>query len=183
MKLAFEIAKPSELKNIFDGDLYTLLKNNLIALMMGQKDNLFRAQTSPDGEAWLPLGALSKAKRNRKIKDVKKKGQISILNDTGTLKNSITKLGAPYGISTIEGDEVGLGTNVEYAAAQNFGATIDVAERSSLFTSDLKTKTNKILPASKFTIPARPFMGIGSKDEEEISNFIDLFASENGGFE
>lgn len=158
------------------------MKNDILALMMRQKDMLFKNSVDPDGAPWKPLAVSTMKARNRKITDKKKKDQVSILVDTGTMKNSITEAAAPYGIKETTGDEVVLGTNVVYAAAQNFGATIVAGERSSLIRSDLKTKQAKILSATKFTIPPRPFIGIGDADEPQIVELIDAFVTQTGGF-
>lgn len=167
MKLSFEFSPVQEIKNAFSGEAYTRLKNNLLALMMNQKDMVFRNQASPDGQPWLPLGGKSQKRRDKK-NSADRKGQVSILTDTGTLKNSISVSGAANQLSSIDGDTIELGTNVVYAAAQNFGATIIAGERSQI-------GTKKILHATKIVIPARPFMGIGQQDEAEITETIEHF--------
>lgn len=170
MKLEFEYKPFAELKNAFEGDAYLRLKNNIISLMMNQKDEVFRSQASPDGVPWKKLSDTHFGRRDKKNSS-DRKGKVAILEDTGTLRNSIAAQGqgAPgneHTLKSVTGDEASLGTNVVYGPAQNYGATIIAGERS-------KIGDQRILHATKIVIPARPFMGISERDEEEIVQVIE----------
>lgn len=81
---------------------------NVAVAMTTEVQLTFRKEQSPDGGKWAPL------KRGRKRKG-KGKRDNKILRDTGRLANSITGVAA--------GNNVIVGTNVEYAAYHQEGTS------------------------------------------------------------
>lgn len=79
---------------------------NVAVAMTTEVQLTFRKEQSPDGTKWAPI----KGSNRRKGKG--KRGN-KILRDTGRLANSITGIAA--------GDQVIVGTNVEYAPYHQFG--------------------------------------------------------------
>jgi phage gpG-like protein len=146
--------------------------------MLRQKDKLFQQSVTPDGAPWKKLAdatASAKESKNRKdLDDVQarrkaegkaKLADHKILIDTSALKNSLTQDGAPYQVTTQKPNEVKIGTNLPYAAIQNFGGTI----------------TKKTLHGSvKIVIPARRFMGFGKGDNQQINEKIAAFIKKQG---
>lgn len=108
----------------------------------------FRLSRGPDGERWKPL----------KLRDGKP------LRDTGRLMNSID--------FRASSDEAVIGTNVKYAAVQNFGATIKPKKGKYL---KFKGPDGWIF-AGKVTIPARPFIGLGPRQIRKINRAIEEWA-------
>lgn len=110
---------------------YERLKRNLVALMLGQRLEVFQSESSVDGP-WEAIKDVD-AKLSKRRKDYKpntKSGQRmkekdKILHDTGVLRNSFSASsgkGDEYLKQSVEGDEVSIETTVEYAAIQNFGS-------------------------------------------------------------
>lgn len=111
----------------------------------------------------------------------KKRGRSNVLMDRGQLRASIDV--------RIEGGQLALGSNREYAAIQQFGGTISIAgyERDVKFRrvtkgdhsviqfarndatgKDVFTKRVKY-PGRVVTIPARPYVAIQSEDATDIA--------------
>jgi phage gpG-like protein len=166
MKLEFDFGKVIQFTSELSGEKYETLKRSLLTIMIRQKDKIFMASQSPDGTAWVKLSkgaAARKIKKSKKtdkqIEKLKLKNpnfeQHKILIDTSTLMKSVSTPIAPAGIRLVSGNEVVLGTNVPYAAIQNFGGTI--------------TKANGV----KIVIPARPFIGFGQADDSQIKEKIE----------
>lgn len=174
MKLEFKTELSGDFKDLFEGSRYESLKSSILAIILRQKDLLFRNSVDPDGNPWQPLSnrtVKSKISKNAKItSDKKKQKKFKILVDTSNLKNSLTVQSGQNSIQETSGDEIVVGTNVEYAAIHNFGGTIqkknavDFTEREQ----------------SLIYIPARPFIGIGAQDEnqvaEKIQSYIDKYS-------
>lgn len=113
----------------------------------------FVSQTSPDGEAWAPnLPAYRAIKRNRRI-----------LTESGRLANSITHEAGR--------DVARVGTNLIYAAIQQFGGTIVPKNASHL----VFRLASGIVRANSVTLPARPYLGISDDDEEMIADTVFRF--------
>lgn len=106
------------------------------ALVSGTQDRFERGE-APDGSKW---------------KASQRGGQTLV--DTARLKNSIGYEASP--------DMVAVGTSVEYAAAHQFGATIEAKGKNLKFKVGGKWVSKKSV-----TIPPRPFIGISAEDEEE----------------
>lgn len=174
MKLEFKTEVLKEFKDLFEGSRYESLKSSILTIILRQKDLLFKNSVDPDGKKWEPLAPLtikSKIRKNAKItSDKKKQKKFKILVDTGNLKNSLTVQGGQESIQETSGDEIVVGTNVEYAAIHNFGGSIQ-KKNAVEFT---EREENMIF------IPARPFIGIGVQDEnqiaEKISSYIDKYS-------
>jgi phage gpG-like protein len=100
-------------------------------------DDAFRGSRAPDGTAWLPNAAST----------VKRKGSAKPGVDTSQLRNSIA--------ATASRNDITVGTNVPYAASNQFGATR---------TGTLKRAAYKPIPKRdvgtpwRVTQPARPFL-------------------------
>lgn len=154
MRLEFDLGKISPLPNCFRGGLIETLKRSILALMIGQKDDVFKGEHDPEGTPWTPLSPKTIARRRNH------QGGVKILQDTGQLKNSLTQAGAPYKIESARGYDVELGTNVPYARIHQYGGVI-------------KTRHAEI------TIPARPFIGLGPNDAQEISEVVEGFMARN----
>ena len=181
MKLQFDFEKVIPFKNVFEGPGYEKLKRSLLSILLGQKDRLFQTGTDPNGNTWAPLSqkaAKRKTKKNRlNAEELASKGEKysahKVLVDTGTLKNSLTVSNAAYGERSTDGNEISIGTNVSYARIHNFGGTI---ERKS----NRQIKGKEETWAVNVGIPARPFIGFGKSDSEQISEKIEAFMSKGG---
>lgn len=170
MKLEFNFLSLKPVDDIFTGEKFEGLKRSLLSIMVRQKDMLFKKSQDPDGKAWAPLKPLSESRKQSKNTSSKKKKASLILVDTGTLKNSLGQLGAQDSVQRIDGNDIIIGTNVEYAAIHNFGGTISRAS-----TLDIKDS-----PAIKIEMPARPFIGLGNADEEQLTEKIMDFINKSG---
>ncbi|MDD5028515.1 MAG: phage virion morphogenesis protein [Rhodoferax sp.] len=130
-------------------------------------DQRFTDQVKPDGTHWKELSP-AYAGRKRKNKD-------KILTLERYLRSSIRfQPAGAYAVSW--------GTNVEYAAIQQLGGTIDVKARQAtvryrsvagrvLFASknhEGATVREVTIPAHQVTIDARPFLGVSSDDDKQI---------------
>ena len=166
MKLEFDFTKVIEFTNPLEGPTFEKLKRSLLTVMIRQKDKLFQQSIAPDGTPWLALSKKVASKKNKlskksdaEISQLQKSNpnyaQHKILIDTKTLANSITTPMAPYAVRSTAGNEVALGTNVPYAAIQNFGGTIK--------------RSNGV----EIIIPARPFIGFGNDDNKQVQEKIE----------
>jgi phage gpG-like protein len=102
------------------------------------------------------------------------------LQKTGLLKRSVTTVGAPGNVHRVEGQSIIYGTNLDYAAVQNFGGTITPKNAKALFIpiskkgervgpiKDPKDRKGKdklvygkdFVLAKSVRVPARPFLVI-----------------------
>lgn len=107
-------------------------------------------------------GNVSKARYNKKVVDGK------ILQDSGRLRNSITKQS--------DADSAVVGTNVVYAAIHNFGGqtaarVIYPSKKKALAWATGRHPVKKVNhPGSK--IPARPFMVLTPEDEADLVDSV-----------
>jgi phage virion morphogenesis protein len=169
MKLEFNFSKLISIPDMFSGEKFETLKRTILSVMIGQKDEVFQAESDPDGNKWAPLSEKTLSGR----KKGKKKNAAKILQDTGMLRNSLTSSNAPYEIQSTEGSDVTLGTNVPYAATHQFGHTFTV---QSLH----ETADGMSLMGVNVHIPARPFIGFGQKDNEEVTETVEGFINKAG---
>lgn len=175
MKLDFDKLKTFSIPNPLDGESYKKLKNELLAVLLRKKDLLFGSGTDPGGSPWKPLSQLRGLQQDSKSKksksEIKKLGKSytphKILNDTGALRNSLSIGSAPNSIQETTGDEVTLGTNLPYAAIQNFGGTIIPKNGKVLAFPGMGGAT---MFAKKVTIPARPFIGFSQSDDDDLAD-------------
>ena len=170
MKLDFSFDKLIPIPNVFEGSGFEKLKRSLLTILLRQKDQLFQASRDPDGNTWTKLSTKAerrKTKKNRLTDEqIAAKGgnfkSHKILVDTGELKNSLTSPQAPYQVGSTTGNVVELGTNVPYAAIQNFGGTIQNPKGYSI------------------VIPPRPFIGFGANDDKQVTEKIEAFVEKQG---
>ncbi|RFC63612.1 phage virion morphogenesis protein [Fulvimarina endophytica] len=119
----------------------------------------FVSQHSPDGTPWKKLNPdYARTKRNRRI-----------LTESGRLRDSIN--------SKPGRDSVRVGTNTVYAAAHQFGVTIKPKTKSHL----VFRLASGVVLAKSVTLPARPFLGISSQDEDEIAEVVFGFLVRRAG--
>ena len=108
----------------------------------------FARQVSPDGQPWAPLSAW--------YQDQKSQNQDNILTLRGHLSQTLS-------YNTTQ-DGLEFGSNRVYAAIHQFGGTIRPQNAKALNVGGR--------PAKSVTIPARPWLGIGSNDERDIINTV-----------
>jgi phage gpG-like protein len=151
MEVRYTELKFAEIKNKMSGSEYGRFKADLATIMMGQRLDTFRSQSSPDGP-WAATKSVdqklmdSRADYHREMKEIKagkrkalsKKAKLMrdknlILIDKGVLRASFS--GRNTGIQIYE-DEVMIFTNVEYAPHVNFGTKFMPARRFDLFTEE-----------------------------------------------
>ncbi|CUB06609.1 phage virion morphogenesis protein [Marinomonas fungiae] len=111
-------------------------------------ERAFDEESSPDHDPWPNLSAFTQSQRTEKGYWP---GQI--LQRSGRLAAGIE--------TDSDSDSAYIGTNVIYAAIQQFGGT---------------TSPNSMIPNKD--IKPRPFIGLGSEDEEEILDILKDFLSE-----
>jgi len=104
----------------------------------------FETSTAPNGTAWKP---------NSPVTLKRKKGTKPLLGETRLLSNTINY--------SYDGHTLIVGSPMEYAAVQQFGAAKGAFGKS---------KRNTPIPWGD--IPARPFLGISAEDEVMINNVI-----------
>lgn len=137
-------------------DLSAPVRRSLVAARAGLLEN-FQGQHAPDGTPWLPLRRPRQGKRHRNSTPLP-------LLDTGLLRASVTAQGARGHVEDVSAAGFVMGSNLEYAAAQQFGATINRPERRRqrpwVFTGpDGRTVFTRRIRAHSVTVPARPFVG------------------------
>lgn len=127
-----------------------------VLLIADVRDN-FHGSHAPDGTAWLPLKNPSKRRGGASAKP---------LRDTGLLMASVTAQGRGH-VERIGEHELVLGTNLDYAAVHQFGATIFFPERRRrkpwVFESGGRKVFTRRIRAHTVTIPARPFLGFSER--------------------
>lgn len=140
-------------------------------------EDRFVSQTGPDGRAWQ---ALSPAYLRSK-----KKNKNKILTLNGYLGGSFTH--------QVNGNELLVGTNRIYAAIQHFGGQIDMPGRvrdiyfkqgsdgtvGSRFVAKRKSNFAQQVSVGPYTItiPARPFLGTSTQDEEGLLQIANKYLS------
>lgn len=158
-----------DLQTKFNGAAYVRLKQTILALMFTQIISRFESETDYKGNKWAALKDEQFVRRNRKIKDKKKKGQIKILQDNGVLRQSLTEQGAPFQETSLSGNEVILGSNVEYSRIHNEGGVILHPGTDNGFGRGIRIAPHAI------TMPQRQFTGFSSQDEAEIAELVDSY--------
>jgi len=117
----------------------------------------FGDQVSPDGSTWVPS-----------VRAKLQGGET--LRDTGRLMGSITHI--------VSGDSVEYGTNVDYAAALHFGAEIKSVSGPYL---TFKIPGGGWAKKKSVTLPARPFLGLSTEDNDMVIDVIGSFLSVQRG--
>jgi phage virion morphogenesis protein len=169
----------ADLKNPLESQNYEKMKRSIMAQIIRQKDMVFQREVSPDGNQWAKLSQMAEERRNEKrsknpVKN--ENGEVKyafhkVLQDTGTLRNSVSAPVAPHGIRSTIGDEVQVGTNLNYAATHQYGADIRPTKAKALA---IPMAGGGVVFAKHVRIPSRPFLGFSSdgKDEQEIQKII-----------
>ena len=177
MKLEFDFMKVIQFTNPVQGSAFERLKRSLMTLMVKQKDNLFRNEVDPSGTPWKPLQQLTKNQRTSSKKSEaqlaksnaesdSKFEQHKILQDSRALMKSLTSTALVNGgVRSTSANEIILGTNLPYAAIQNFGSNSVLGQRTRI--SD-----KKVLSQRRMGIPARPFIGFGEADNKQVQEKI-----------
>lgn len=138
------------------------LMENIGAALSSSISLRFRDSVAPDGSSWKPLSDVTLALRRG--------SSAKILRDSGILAASITANASP--------NQVEVGTGLEYAKTHQFGAK---KGQFGVFTTKVKAHTRKGRPVREYDrkqaipwgdIPARPFIGFSTEDEDEISRLI-----------
>ena len=138
----------------------------------------FDKEESPDGEAWAPLASSTIEARQKQGVPVNRilHGKSLHLRDTIFPFYSEDEAGVSSGPAT-----------QKYAALHQFGAdnmSIQIPQHNrrieSAFGKPLKFPVIQTVSARTATlnVPARPFIGIGSEDEDEILGILKDFLSE-----
>ena len=112
--------------------------NEIGNYLVESTEQRFDDMQAPDGQAWEPLSetTLSRKKRTDKI-----------LFEGGTLAETLTY--------QLNGNELQVGSNMEYAAMHQFGGT---------------TSPFSMFPNQE--IPARPFLGLAPFERDEIMDIL-----------
>ncbi|MBR0681920.1 phage virion morphogenesis protein [Roseomonas eburnea] len=128
------------------------------ARLVSNTQDRFDEEVDPDGAPWEPLTTAWAAL---------KKGP-GILRESGMrggLQGSIT--------FDVAGGELAVGSNKIYAAVHQFGAVIR-AKRSPFLV--FRTPDGQVFGrAEEVTIPARPYLGLSSRDQEDILDAVEFF--------
>ena len=135
------------------GDDLSPAMQAIAGVLVDNIEEAFQSEQAPNGETWVPLSDTTIKQREKFGYWLGQK-----LQQTGRLANSITSaFGKDYAVA---------GTNVTYAATQQFGAG-----RGS-FGSD---RHGRFIPWGD--IPARPFLGLSNEGRREIEEIIARFIS------
>ncbi len=130
----------------------------------------FGTEQAPDGTPWAPLSP-----RYKRRKEAARPG-LGILQYDNFLKGTLR-----YQVSQ---GELLFGSDREYAAIHHFGGTIEIPARSTLayfqkrrvekgdFRFSKKGRSTYAewvtIPAYTVTMPARPWLGVGDTDQQEL---------------
>lgn len=138
------------LKNLEADQLKTVAKQIGFSLKDSTRER-FSDQEDPEGTPW--------------TKSIRARAEGGVtLTDTGALRNSIR--------FRTKGDGVAIGTDLAYANAHQYGYDGIIKAKSS---RGLRFKIgNRWINKRqvKIRIPARPFMGIGKDDLQEINDIV-----------
>jgi len=143
-------------------DLPGLLKNIGETELKVTRDR-FTSKTAPDGTPW---------KDNSPLTKLLARGG-SLMRRSGRLMGSLNY--------QVVGDTLQFGPNTVYAAVQQFGAvimpraasTLRIPIAAGMMIGGKRTKQAGGIFVKSVTIPARPYIGIGPKDEEAITNTVE----------
>ena len=192
----FSQLKFPELENKLDRDGTQRLLNNIVALMLSQRLDIFDKEGGDD--KWKPLSDDSFNARinkiaNTKIRNLARKGKkipdqlnirktsVKILQDKGLLRQSFSAArgsGNMYRFTYTTDSEAGLESHLPYAAIQNFGGTIVPKTKKAL--SFFNSHGMRVF-ARKVTIPARPFNQFREADLKELQELISNFLGDSHG--
>lgn len=185
MRLEFtELELPSIVDRV-KGPQYEEFKRTLLGLMFTQRTRVFDNQEGPDGP-WEQLGENQDIVRFKKLTAKERKNfiagnqderrkSVKVLQDTRLLVQSMTIQGSSQQETSILGDEVALGSNVEYAAIHNFGGVIDHPGTQNGFGLGITIKRHDI------EIPQRQFDHFTFQDIQEIEELAMSYLNEQDG--
>ena len=173
-RLNFSELKLPVLTNRMAGPTYEKFKKTILALMFGQRLEVFESESSNDGP-WERLKSATSKRRIKKIPKKKRKKGFKILQDDGTLRQSMTVDGSEGQETDTQGDTVSLASNIEYAAIHNFGGTINHPGTENGFGKGIK------IPAHKINIKARPFDQFTPTHIEEHKELAQSYLDEPEG--
>jgi len=145
------------------------------AYMVTATQRRFERETGPDGQPWQRLSPRTAAKRIGS----RRRGYENILRVKARLYSSLA-----YEASA---DQVAIGTNVEYAAAQQLGAEIQMPAREQDINLSIGKGRRRFVRASAkrketrrvsvgehvIRIPARPYLGVDETDQAEIRRIVE----------
>ncbi|QLP98616.1 MAG: phage virion morphogenesis protein [Rhodoblastus sp.] len=132
--------------------------------LLREQNRRFQTQTDPDGRPWQPLAPLTVLTRGGATGP--------ILRRSGQLMRS--------GAWQVSGATLRIGLNTIYAGVQHFGATI-VPKNARRLAIPVPGGKPPVVMAGKVTIPARPIVGFGAKDEEAARGAIEGWLAVEGG--
>lgn len=146
------------------GEWEDSLSTDLLQSFLKKADNYLKSEvnkrfiteTGPDGKKWKKLSRITKRL---------KKGYTHVLIWKQRLMRSIT--------SAIYGDELIIFTKVPYSKIQQKGATYSTTPKQSfwLWHHAFRQKGHPFKPR-KIRIPARPFLGFGRKNVNELNRLL-----------
>jgi phage gpG-like protein len=147
----------------------------VLALMLERetKKNFDDGSTghSPSGEPWLPLKNPRDRPRDRNARGGEDNKQRP-LRDTGILMASLTGQGDGH-VERIQDRRIVWGTNVDYAAVHQYGASIPEQKRDKPWVFNSGGKTIFTRKIAAHTIPARPYLGL---NDDMIELIDEMFA-------
>lgn len=128
-----------------------LLRAIGVGLLRNTQDR-FDAETAPSGAAWKPLSAW----------------YLGHKRGPGILRGAGMRGGLQGSLSMhVDGGAVIIGTNKIYGAVHQFGATITPKNPTGLLV--MRDYRGRVMgTARSVTIPARPYLGLSTRDEETI---------------
>lgn len=124
----------------------------------------FQTGIAPDGSKWAP---------NSKLTLSRKKGNRPLIGETHRLSTEI--------LSHADRDAVEVGSNLVYAAVQQFGAKMgafgrysQLSRRTTYAPTDFRhhAGTKKGFPIPWGNIPARPFLGLSDDDVAAVLDIV-----------
>ncbi len=120
--------------------------------------NRFDTGTDPEGALW-----------PKSLRVINQGGKTLV--DSARLYQSVTHNAWPSGVA--------VGTNVEFAATHQFGATIKAKTAKGLFIKFKHRGSNKseIRRPQQVTIPRRAFLGLSDADETEIMTIAERYVA------
>ncbi len=155
LDINLEISNAAEVKAVFEA-LQTRLADltpvfqDIGEAMLNVTRERFNSQTAPDGRSWAPLSP-GYAKRKPRNKD-------KVLTLYGHLRGTLDY--------QADKDQVRIGTPRIYGATHQFGAAKGSFGR-----------TRRGSPIPWGDIPARPFLGLSSSDEQELLDILNEYLS------
>ena len=139
--------------------------------LVSTNQNRFKTSTAPDGSKWQAnsqttyMNILGQG-HTKKDGTLSKKGINRVMSKRPLVGQGILMQDIHYQVS---GNLLLVGSNMEYAATHQFGATIKPKNKKML---SWKIGNVSVF-AKKVVIPARPFLGISVADKTELTNIVE----------